>query len=69
VAKRPDSIGLIGPEAAPAMWFANTGLMGLPVNEGELERALELSAPYGRDHAKAIAGLVEHFKRVVFPEA
>jgi hypothetical protein len=43
--------------------------MGLPVNEDELERALELSAPYGRDHAKAIAGLVEHFKRVVFPEA
>jgi trehalose 2-sulfotransferase len=45
------------------------GLMGLPVNEGELERALELSAPYGRDHAKTMAGLVEHFKRVVFPEA
>ena len=44
-------------------------LMGLPVNEGGLERAVELSAPYGRDHAKAIAGLVEHFKRVVFPEA
>jgi hypothetical protein len=38
-------------------------------NEGGLERALELSAPYSRDHAKAIAGLVEHFKRVVFPEA
>ena len=34
--------------------------MGLPVNEDELERG---------DHAKAIAGLVEHFKRVVFPEA
>jgi LPS sulfotransferase NodH len=48
---------------------AIAGLMGLPVNESELERALELSAPYGRDHAKAIAGLVEHFKRVVFPEA
>jgi hypothetical protein len=30
------------------------------VNEDELERGLELSAPYGRDHAKAIAGLVEH---------
>jgi LPS sulfotransferase NodH len=45
------------------------GLMGLPVNEGELERALKLSAPYGRDHAKTMAGLVEHFKRVVFPEA
>jgi hypothetical protein len=44
-------------------------LMELPVNESGLERALELSAPYGRDHAKAIDGLVEHFKRVVFPEA
>jgi len=29
------------------------GLVGLPVNEVGLERALELSAPYGRDHAKA----------------
>jgi LPS sulfotransferase NodH len=44
-------------------------LVGLPVNEGGLERALELSAPYGRDHAKAMAELAEHFKRVVFPEA
>lgn len=40
--------------------------MRLPVNEGELERAIELSVPYGRDHTKATAGLAEHFKRVVF---
>jgi len=44
-------------------------LVGLPVNEGGLECALELSAPYGRDYAKAVDGLAEHFKRVVFPEA
>lgn len=30
------------------------GLLGLPVNEGGLERALELKSPDGRDHAKAV---------------
>jgi len=45
-----------------------TSTMGLPVNERELDRALELSAPYGRNTAKATAQLAEHFKRVVFPE-
>jgi LPS sulfotransferase NodH len=40
--------------------------MRLPVNEGELERAIKLSASYGRDREKATAGLAEHFKRVVF---
>jgi LPS sulfotransferase NodH len=44
-------------------------IMRLPVNESELERAIELSRPYGRDTAKATAGLAKHFKRVVFPEA
>ena len=45
------------------------GTMEVPVNEVELERAIELSAPYGRDTAKATAGLVEHFRRVIFPQA
>jgi len=44
-------------------------IMRLPVNESELERAIELSRPYGRDTVKATAGLAEHFKRVIFPEA
>jgi LPS sulfotransferase NodH len=39
------------------------------VNEGELDRAIELSAPYGRDREKSTAGFVEHFKRVVFRRA
>jgi LPS sulfotransferase NodH len=43
-------------------------VMKLAVNETELERALGLSAPYGRDHAKATARLAEQFKRVIFPE-
>jgi trehalose 2-sulfotransferase len=42
------------------------GVMKLPVNDGELELALELSAPYSRASDKATAELAEHFKRVVF---
>jgi trehalose 2-sulfotransferase len=45
------------------------GTFGVPVNDAELERAIELGAPYGRDTAKATAGLAEHFKRVIFPQA
>jgi LPS sulfotransferase NodH len=40
--------------------------MRLPVNDGELERAIELNAAYGRGRAKATLGLAEQFKRVVF---
>jgi LPS sulfotransferase NodH len=40
--------------------------MRLAVNEGELDRAIKLSAPYGRDHKRSTAGFAEHFKRVVF---
>jgi trehalose 2-sulfotransferase len=45
------------------------GTMGVTVNDGELERAIALSAPYGRETAKATAELAEHFRRVVFPQA
>jgi len=45
------------------------GTLGAPVNDAELERAIQLGAPYGRDTAKATAGLAEHFKRVIFPQA
>lgn len=40
--------------------------MRLQVNEAELARAIEVSAPYGRDNAKATVALAEHFKRVIF---
>ena len=36
------------------------------VNEDELDRMIELSASYGRDHKKSTGGFAEHFKRVVF---
>jgi LPS sulfotransferase NodH len=44
-------------------------IMRLPLKESELERAIELSTPYGRDTAKTTTELAKHFKRVVFPEA
>jgi len=40
--------------------------MKTAVNESELDRAIELSASYGRDYRKATDGIAEHFKRVVF---
>jgi LPS sulfotransferase NodH len=38
----------------------------LPINEHELQKAIDLSAPYGRDREPATAALTEHFKRIVF---
>ena len=41
----------------------------VPVNEGELDQALALSAPYSRDRKKIPSRLAEHFKRVAFDSA
>ena len=38
----------------------------LAVNEDELDRAIELSAPYSHGREKSAAEFAEHFKRVVF---
>jgi LPS sulfotransferase NodH len=38
----------------------------VPVNAGELDQALALSAPYGRDRKKIPSKLTEHFKRIAF---
>jgi LPS sulfotransferase NodH len=40
--------------------------MRVPVNASELEHALALSAPYGRDRKKLVSKLTEHFKRIAF---
>ena len=39
---------------------------GLPVNSNELDQALALSAPYGRDRKKIPSKLTENFKRIAF---
>jgi LPS sulfotransferase NodH len=41
-------------------------IMGLPVNEGGLDSALEVSASYGRDNKRTTIELEKHFKRIVF---
>jgi LPS sulfotransferase NodH len=38
----------------------------VPVNASELDQALALSAPYGRDRKKIPSKLTEHFKRIAF---
>jgi LPS sulfotransferase NodH len=41
-------------------------VMDLSVNESGFEQALEVTAPYGRDHKKTTIDLSEHFRRIVF---
>lgn len=43
--------------------------MQVAVNGVDLDHAIALSAPYGRDREKSTSGFAEHFKRVVFRSA